>query len=137
MTILGVDHIAIVVPDIAEALDFWSQALGLAVGHSEEVPEQQAKIAMMPVGETEIELVQPTDDAGSLARYLERRGAGLHHVCLEVSDIDVVLGELRQRGIRLINEEPVVGAGGRRVAFVHPSSTSGVLVELVQSQTVL
>ncbi len=137
MTILGVDHIAIVVPDIDAALEFWHTALGLPVAHKEEVPEQETAVAVMPVGESEVELVQPTTDSSGMARYLDKHGPGLHHICFEVDDLQATLAQLRETGIRLINEEPVVGAGGRRVAFVHPKSASGVLVELVQSETVL
>lgn len=137
MTVLRVDHIAVLVPKIDGALDFWHDALGLPMESAKEVPDQQAVVAIMQVGETDIELVQPTNEVSGLGRYLEKRGAGLHHVCLEVSDIDAVLRRLKDRGARLINEEPVIGANGKRVAFIHPSSASGVLVELVQSEAVL
>jgi len=137
MTILRVDHIAIVVPEMDAALDFWHTALGLPLSHTEEVPEQQTAVAMMPVGDSEVELVQPTTDTGGMARYMEKRGPGLHHICFEVDDLEATLAQLKEMGVRLINEEPVIGAGGKRVAFVHPKSASGVLVELVQSDAVL
>lgn len=137
MTVLRVDHIAIVVPDMDIALDFWQKALGLPLAHKEEVPAQQTAVAMMPVGDSEVELVQPTTDTSGMARYMDRRGPGLHHICFEVDDLEATLAQLRETDIRLINEEPVTGAGGKKVAFVHPKSASGVLVELVQSETAL
>ncbi len=132
MSVLRLDHIAIVVPQIQEALSFWQEALGLPLAHQEEVLEQETVVAMMPVGESEVELVQPTTTTGGMAKFLANRGAGLHHICFEVDDIESTLNELKDKGIRLINEEPVAGAGGTRVAFVHPKSATGVLVELVE-----
>ncbi len=132
MTLLRVDHIAIVVPDIEEGLGFWQTALGLSVDHREELPEQETIVAMLPVGATELELVQPTTDTSGMARFLARRGPGLHHICFKVDNIETTLAELKARGIRLIHEEPIAGAGGRKVAFVHPKSACGVLVELVE-----
>jgi methylmalonyl-CoA/ethylmalonyl-CoA epimerase len=137
MTILRVDHIAIVVPEMDTALDFWHGALGLPLSHTEEVLEQRTAVAMMPVGDSEVELVQPTSDDSGMARYMDKHGPGLHHICFEVDDLDTTLVQLQEMGIHLINEEPVIGVGGKKVAFVHPRSASGVLVELVQSETVL
>lgn len=137
MSVLKIDHIAIVIPEIREALDFWQDALELPLEHQEEIPEQETLIAMLSIGEAEVELVQPTTETSGMAKYMEKKGAGLHHVCFEVDDLEAALGRLRDKGIRLINEEPVIGAGGRRVAFVHPKSASGVLVELVEAQDIL
>ncbi len=137
MTILRVHHIAIVVPEMDTALGFWHRALGLPLSHTEELPEQQTAVAMMPVGDSEVELVQPTTADSGMARYLDKRGPGLHHICFEVDDLDTTLVQLKEMGIRLINHEPVIGAADRKVAFVHPRSASGVLVELVQSETAL
>ncbi len=136
MTILRVDHIAIVVPEIDSALNFWQEALGLPLEHVEEISEQETAVAMLPVGESEVELVQPTSETSGMAQYMAKRGPGLHHICFEVDDIEATLAELKAKGIRLINEEPVIGAGGKKVAFVHPKSASGVLVELSQSEQV-
>ncbi len=133
MAILRIDHIAIIVPDVDESLSFWKQALGLKVEHMEEVPEQETVVAMMPTGESEVELVQPTTETSGMAKYLDKRGPGLHHICFEVDDLQAMLDRLKTFGIRLINEEPVIGAGGKKVAFVHPKSASGVLVELSES----
>lgn len=132
MTIKKIKHIAVVVPDIDEALSFWRDALGLEVSHVEDVPEQEAAVAFLPTGESAVELVKPTTDTSGLTRYLARRGAGMHHICFEVHDIEATLARLREKGVRLINEEPTIGAGGKKIAFIHPKSTGGVLVELCQ-----
>ena len=125
-----INHVAIVVPDIDAALAFWQDALGMTLSHIEEVPAQESRVAFLPAGEGEVELVQPTTDTSGMARYMQKRGPGIHHICLEVDDIEAVLARLKAKGVQLINEEPVVGAGGRRVAFIHPKSAGGVLVEL-------
>jgi methylmalonyl-CoA/ethylmalonyl-CoA epimerase len=137
MTLLRIDHIAVIVPELEEALAFWQRALGLSVEHKEEIQEQETVVAMMPLGDSEIELVQPTTETSGMARYLAKRGAGLHHICFEVDDIDAALEKLRALEIELINREPVLGAGGRRVAFIHPRSATGVLIELVESDEAL
>jgi methylmalonyl-CoA/ethylmalonyl-CoA epimerase len=137
MTLLRIDHIAVVVPELEAALEFWRTALGLSVEHVEEIPDQETVVAMLPVGESEVELVQPTTETSGMAKFLAKRGAGLHHICFQVDDIDAALARLQEQGIQLINEQPVTGAGGRRVAFVHPRSATGVLVELVEARDVL
>ena len=131
-TIKKVDHIAIIVEDIDEALIFWRDALGLELHHVEAVPDQESVIAFLPVGEGDIELVKPTTEDSGVARYLKKRGPGIHHICLEVDDIQATLARLRSRDVRLINETPVMGAGGKKIAFIHPESTHGVLVELYE-----
>ena len=131
-TIKKVDHIAIIVEDIDEALIFWRDALGLELHHVEAVPDQESVIAFLPVGEGDIELVKPTTENSGVARYLKKRGPGIHHICLEVDDIQATLARLRSRDVRLINETPVIGAGGKKIAFIHPESTHGVLVELYE-----
>ncbi len=133
MTIRKINHIAIVVPDIDAALGFWRDALGLEPSHVEEVPEQEARVAFLPTGKSAVELVEPTTEASGLARYMAKRGPGLHHICFEVEDIRETLARLKEKGVQLINEEPTVGAGGKRIAFIHPKSTNGVLVELVEA----
>lgn len=137
MTLLRIDHIAVVVPELEAALEFWRAALGLSVEQIEEIPDQETLVAMLPVGESEVELVQPTTETSGMAKFLAKRGAGLHHICFQVDDIDAALARLQEQGIQLINEQPVTGAGGRRVAFVHPRSATGVLVELVEARDVL
>jgi len=131
-TIKRVDHIAVVVADIESSLGFWRDALGLELAHIEDVPDQKSLVAFLPVGESEIELVRPTTDDSGVAKYLQKRGPGMHHISLEVDDIEGMLAQLKAKGVRLINETPVLGAGGKQIAFIHPESTSGVLVELYQ-----
>jgi methylmalonyl-CoA/ethylmalonyl-CoA epimerase len=127
-----IDHIAIVVADIDLALDFWRDTLGLDLAHVEAVAEQQSAVAFLPTGDSEVELVKPTTDTSGVARFLAKRGPGLHHICFEVDDIDATLAAMKARGARLIDEQPRIGTGGKKVAFVHPESTHGVLVELYE-----
>jgi methylmalonyl-CoA/ethylmalonyl-CoA epimerase len=127
-----VDHVAIVVDDIERALAFWRDGLGLEVSHVEDVPSQQSVVAFLPTEEGEIELVKPTDEESGVARFLEKRGPGVHHICFEVEDLDASLDCLHQKGMRLINPEPVIGTAGKRIAFIHPESAHGVLVELYE-----
>lgn len=127
-----INHIAIVVDDIGAALGFWRDALGLELAHVEEVPEQQAAVAFLPVGESNVELVQPTTDTSGMARFLAKRGPGLHHLCVEVDDLEQTLARLKTKGIRLIDEAPRLGSDGKKLAFIHPESTHGVLLELYE-----
>ncbi len=129
--ITKVNHVAIVVRDIEESLKFWEDSLGLKLDHIEVVPSQNSRVAFFPVGCSEIELVQPTNSESGLAAYLEKRGEGLHHLCMEVDDIDAMLAELKEKGVRLINEEAEV-LPGRKMAFLHPKAGNGVLIELYQ-----
>ncbi len=131
-TIKRINHIAIVVEDIDDALGFWRDALGLELAHVEDVPDQQSVVAFLPTGDAEIELVKPTTETSGVARYLHRRGPGIHHICFEVDDIEACLAGLKDHDIQLINEEPTIGTGGKRIAFIHPKSTHGVLVELYE-----
>lgn len=126
-----INHVAIVVENIDEALGFWRDQLGLELDHVEDVPSQGSKVAFMPVGDSEVELVEPTNPESGLANYLEKRGEGMHHLCFEVSDIAVVLEKLKEKGVRLINPEPL-DLPGRKMAFIHPKSANGVLVELYE-----
>jgi len=125
------NHVAVVVNDITEALDFWEKALGIKLGYVEDVPSQKVKVAFLPVGESEIELVQPTSEDTGTTIFLQARGGGMHHLCFEVDNIDEMLADLKSRSIRLINEEPLV-LKGRKMAFIHPESANGVLIELYQ-----
>ena len=126
-------HIAIVVEDIEGALGFWRDALGLPLAHVEDVPEQRATVAFLPTSESEVELVKPTTNDSGVARFLAGRGPGIHHICFEVDDVAATLTALKVRGVRLIDETPRIGAGGKKVAFIHPESTRGVLVELTEA----
>ena len=132
MLIKKIHHIAMVVPDINEALTFWQDALGLDLSHVEDVPAQEPKVAFLPTGGSEVELVEPTSDTSGMARYMAKRGPGIHHICFEVEGIEGILAQLKAKGVQLINEEPTIGAGGKKVAFIHPKSTGGVLVELYE-----
>ena len=129
-----IDHIGIVVHSIEEALQVYEEALGIELTDVEEVPEQAVKVAFLPVGESEIELVEPLTASSGVARFLEKRGEGIHHICLEVEDIEAALQDLAARGVRLIDQQPRQGTHGR-VAFLHPKSTHGVLVELIEKGT--
>jgi methylmalonyl-CoA/ethylmalonyl-CoA epimerase len=132
MKIKKIDHIAIVVEDIDNALGFWRDALGLSLSHVEDVPDQQSVVAFLPTGASEVELVKPTSPDTGVARFLHKRGPGIHHICFEVDDIEDALASLKADGIRLINETPQIGTGGKKIAFIHPESTHGVLVELYE-----
>ncbi len=126
-----INHVAIAVSDIDAALEFWRDGLGLNVDHIEDVPSQKATVVFIPVGESEVELVRPTADDTGVAKFLAERGGGMHHLCLEVDDIAATLADLKAKGVRLINETPLE-LPGRRMAFIHPKSTVGVLVELYE-----
>jgi len=130
-TIKKINHIAIAVEDIDQALAFWQDALGLTLHHVEDVPSQKARVAFLPVGEGEVELVQPTDPETGTAKFLREKGPGMHHLCIEVEHIDQALEDLKARGVRLINET-ALELPGRKMAFIHPKSASGVLVELYE-----
>lgn len=129
--ITKINHVAIAVNDIDAALNFWEGAMGIKLHKKEEVPSQKAVVAFLPVGESEVELVKPTSEDTGVAKFLAERGAGMHHLCFEVDDIEGMLSMLKEKGVRLINEAPVE-LPGRKLAFVHPKSTGGVLVELYQ-----
>lgn len=129
-------HIALAVDDLDGALSFWRDALGLPLAHVETVPEQQATVAFLPTSESEVELVRPTSDSTGVARFLAKRGPGLHHICFEVDDLAAMLADLQAKGVRLIDQTPKLGAGGARIAFIHPESTHGVLVELYEAAAV-
>jgi methylmalonyl-CoA/ethylmalonyl-CoA epimerase len=131
---MKIDHIGIATNGINEASTFYREALGLKVEEIEEVSSQKVRVAMLPVGESRIELLEPTSDDSPISKFLTKRGPGIHHVAVRVDDIRASLDDLRRRGARLIDEEPRTGAGGCLVAFIHPSSTGGVLLELVQRE---
>ena len=130
----SIDHLGVAVKSLAQARKFYEQ-LGLRVGNEEVVAHEKVKVAMIPVGESRIELLEPTGPDSVIARFLEKRGEGLHHVALHVPDLAHAVNELKAAGTRFVTEEIKTGAGGHQYVFVHPSSTGGVLVELVQSET--
>ena len=126
-----IDHLGIAVASIEEAMPIY-RALGLTETHREEVPSQQVITAFLPIGDSQIELLEPTGDGSPVARFLARRGPGIHHVCFAVDDLPAALRDLQSQGFRLVNSEPVPGAGGKNVAFLHPESGGGVLIELAE-----
>ena len=129
--IIKINHVAVAVEDIDTALSFWRDALGIPLHHIEDVPSQKARVAFLPVGDSEVELVQPTAEDTGTAKFIKERGGGIHHLCIQVGDIDAALKDLKAKGVRLINES-ALELEGRRMAFVHPKSTGGVLLELYQ-----
>ena len=131
---MKINHLGIATKGIDEALKFWEDALGLENVHTETVEDQKVRVAMLPIGESRIELLEPTSEDSPIQKFLEKRGGGIHHVAVEVEDINAALLKLKQQGARLIDESPRIGAEGCLVAFVHPSAANGVLLELVQSK---
>ena len=127
-----INHVAVVVDDMEKALSFWRDALGLELHGLRDVPTEKSQVAFLPLPGSEVELVQPTTDDSGIAKYLAKRGPGMHHLCLEVDDIEGMISQLKSKGVRLINEEARTAADGKKYAFIHPESTSGVLVELYQ-----
>ena len=132
MKILKIDHLGIAVNSIEEGKNFWNVMLGLDFEGTETVEEQKVTTAFFPVGESEVELLESTAPDGPVARYIEKRGQGIQHVAFRVENIEQALEELRAKGVKLIDEKPRRGAGGAKIAFLHPKSTSGVLVELCE-----
>jgi methylmalonyl-CoA/ethylmalonyl-CoA epimerase len=129
---MKIDHIGIATRQLEEGLAVWRDALGLRIDSTEEIAEQGVRVAMLAVGETHVELLEALTPDSPVGKFLAKRGPGIHHIALEIDDIAASLKELKSKGARLIDETPRVGAGGCLVAFVHPSSTDGVLLELVQ-----
>jgi len=131
-TVKRIDHIAVIVEDLETTLGFWRDALGIELTGVEEAAEEAARVAFLPVGGSQVELVEPTVMDSSLKRFLERLGPGMHHICLEVDDLQGMLDQLRERGVQLVNETPRIGSEGRKYAFIHPKSAFGVMVELYE-----
>jgi len=132
MNLKNIDHIGIAVSNLQESLSFWETSLGIEPHGIEEVAEQKLRTAFLPVDGTEIELLEPTSADSSVAKFIEKHGEGLHHIAIRVDDIEAALAELKAKGIQLIDETPRNGAGGARIAFVHPKATHGVLLELCE-----
>lgn len=127
-----IDHIGIAVKSIDEALKFYTDVLGLECKGMEEVAEQKVRTAFIPTGDSEIELLESTSEEGPIARFIEKKGEGIQHIALRVDNIEKALEELKEKGVMLIDEKPRYGAGGAKIAFIHPKSTKGVLLELCQ-----
>jgi len=130
--ITKINHVAVLVDDMEKALSFWRDALGMDLHELRDVPAEASQVAFLPLPGSEVELVRPTTDDSGIAKYLAKRGPGMHHLCLEVDDIEAMLAQLKGKGVRLINESPRASSDGKRYAFIHPDGTGGVLVELYQ-----
>ncbi len=129
MKVKGLDHIGIAVKSLKEAVAAY-EAMGLQASSEEEVADEEVRVAMLPLGDTRLELIEPTAETSTVAKFLRNRGQGIHHIALEVEDIEAACEEMLARGLRLVYEEPRVGEGGSKVNFVHPASSHGVLIEL-------
>ena len=127
-----VEHVAIAVNNMAEVISLFQDKLGLKLEYEENLPQYNTKLAMFPVGETYLELLEGTSQASDVSKWIGERGQGLYHICLEVEDIDGALAELKAKGVRLLDEQPRIGHGGARIAFLDPKSTANVLVELAE-----
>ena len=138
MAFKKIDHIAIAVPEFDQAISIYKNFLGKDPEHVEEIEDQQVKAAFFGVGETNLELLFPTSDESPIATFLEKRKGkgGLHHICLEVSDLEKHIEELKKQGVRFINETPKMGAHSKKIVFIHPKSTGGVLIELSERKEI-
>lgn len=132
MSVKKIDHIGIAVKDIASVLAFYQEALGLENKGFEVVEEQGVRVAFLPVGESRFELLEPLNEESPIAKFIGKRGEGIHHICLDVDDVKESLEEMKERGLQLIDKEPRMGADNKLIAFVHPKASSGVLIELSQ-----
>lgn len=132
MKILHIDHIGVAVKSNQESKAFWSGILGLPFEGEETVEEQKVKTAFLPVDKSEVELLESTAEDGPVAKFIEKKGQGVHHVAFRVDDIEAALAELKEKGVALIDQSPRIGAGGAKIAFIHPKATGGVLVELCE-----
>jgi methylmalonyl-CoA/ethylmalonyl-CoA epimerase len=130
---MKINHLGIATKKIEDVISFWTDSLGLEQVHTEIVEDQKVRVAMLPLGESRIELLEPTTEDSPISKFLEKRGSGIHHIAVEVEDIAAALQKARENGATLIDQEPRIGAEGCLVAFVHPRSTGGVLLELVQT----
>lgn len=134
MNISRVDHIGIAVKSIEESLKFYEGILGIKSVAREEVEDQKVITAFLPLGDTEVELLQSTSEEGPIAKFIDKKGEGIHHIAFRVDDIEKALEELKAQGIRLIDEVPRIGAGGAKIAFIHPKATNGVLIEISERE---
>jgi len=135
VNILKIDHLGIAVNSIVEGKSFWTDVLGLKFEGSETVEAQKVTTAFFPVGESEVELLESTSPDGPVAKFIDKKGQGIQHVAFRVDNLEAALEELKEKGIRLIDEKPRMGAGGAKIAFLHPKATQGVLVELCERST--
>ncbi len=134
MKTLKVDHIGIAVKNLEETLKFYEDVLGMECTGKEEVDEQKVRVAFLPVGDSEVELLESTDPEGPIAKYIDKKGEGIQHIAFRVDNIEQAIETMKEKGIRMIDEKPRYGAGGAKIAFCHPKSTGGVLVELSERE---
>jgi methylmalonyl-CoA epimerase len=127
-----INHIGVAVKQLESSLHVFQELLGMKCSGVEEVKEQNVKVAILPIGESKIELLESTSPEGNIAKYIEKKGEGIHHIAFEVDDLEAILVDLKKKGVQLIDQEPRSGAGGARIAFLHPKSTNGVLIELCE-----
>jgi len=127
-----IDHLGVAVKSIEQALEFYQNTLGVEPTGVEEVPSQKVKVAFLPIGESNIELLEATSEDSAIAKHIEKRGEGIAHLAFKVDNIEAALGTLKEKGVRLINETPQPGAHGAKIAFIHPKSTNGILIELCE-----
>lgn len=132
MNVMKIDHIGIAVKNLDETLKFYTDVLGLNLQGTEVVEEQKVRVAFLPVGDTEVELLESTTDDGPIAKFIEKNGEGVQHIAFKVDDIEAAIEEMKAKGMVMIDEKPRYGAGGAKIAFMHPKSTHRVLVELSQ-----
>ena len=132
VTSLEIDHIAIAVSSMSDALATFERLYGLTPDHTEEISSDKVTEAMLAIGDLHLQLLEPTDEESTVARFIEKRGEGLHHIAIRVDDLDATLAHLKTQGAELLDEQPRIGGGGHRVAFVHPKTTHGILIELVE-----
>ena len=129
-----IDHIGIAVKNLEESLQFYEQTLGLKLQGIEVVEEQKVRVAFLPIGDTEVELLESTDPEGPIARYIDKKGEGIQHIAYRVDNIEQAIADMQAKGVKMIDEKPRYGAGGAKIAFCHPKSTNGVLVELCERE---
>lgn len=130
--VVKIDHIGVAVSSLDESLKLYTDMLGMELGGTESVEEQKVRVAFLPIGDTELELLESTSPDGPIAKFIEAKGQGIQHIAFRVDDLEAALAELKAKGVRLIDEKPRYGAGGAKIAFLHPKATNGVLVELCQ-----
>ena len=134
MKTLKIDHIGIAVSNLDETLKFYEEVLGMTCTGKEEVADQKVRVAFLPVGDSEVELLESTDPEGPIAKYIDKKGEGIQHIAFRVDNIEEAIANMKEKGIRMIDETPRYGAGGAKIAFCHPKSTGGVLVELSERE---
>jgi len=132
LSVKRIDHLGVAVKNIDEALNFYRDSLGLELECIEEIPERGLKVAFIKVGESRIELLESISEKSTVGKYIEKKGEGIHHLAVNVENIEESMNNIREKGYKLLSEKPENGAGGTKVAFIHPKSTNGVLMELVQ-----